>query len=136
MAADFDHPVDDQHESKLKVILKLDDGLELPDHIKAAYWKFKRPADRISYPLDDGDLIRIALEAEGSTPEQAPYSFFNVLKEQEVHVDSPVEVKWRFGKWVPGRYKGNNGVEILVILDDDENAEDRMLSSDRVRLPE
>jgi hypothetical protein len=133
MAAE--HPVREDHENILRTLLKLTEGPELPQHVKDAYWRIKRPADRINYQLSGGDLIQIALAAEGATPEERPYSFLDVIADHGVEFDTVIEVKWRFGKWHKGWFKGVRGTDIVVVLDD-ETAEERILSPDRVRLPE
>jgi len=128
MAVGYEHPVDEHHEAILKTILKLDEGLELPDEVKREYWKIKRPADRIGHHLDGGDLIRIALAAFGSTPEVGPYSFLPYSK--NFKAGDPVVAEWR-GNKTPAKFVRVKGKQVVVLFDDG-TAEERSIPHDKV----
>lgn len=132
MAADYVVP--QQHEAILRKMLLLEVGPELPLDLKKAYLRRRRLADRGGLRLGETDLIEVALDYGLGLPEEdEPQDFMDVLKENTVHLGTNVEVKWRFGKHVPGKYQGTKNQKVLVLLDDG-TGEVRQIDPAKVKL--
>ena len=132
----FQHEIDDLHARTLRALMKIGEDRPIPDGLQRIYWKFRNLADRLSYWISDGDLIRFVLEAKLEPGVSRPYSFLDVVRENpDVKRDSPVEAKWRGGEWVRGAFHGFRGPDVMVVLEDG-TAELRLFHPADVRLPE
>jgi hypothetical protein len=129
----------DEHAARLRTLLKLQDGVEIPEPIADVYWKYKRLADRQGECLTAADLRNIVVTWSIITPNaklpEDPRTFANVVEEGGVEYDSPVEAKFR-GEYVSGRYKGvrSNGGRISAIIVE-MDGEERNIKPAHVQLP-
>lgn len=130
-----DYVIPPEHEEMLKRAFQLDvETDDLPEDAKISYWARKVIADRLSYELEAGDMVQIALERSAYVPPPQPPSFIEHLKKSKVSLDTPIEVRWR-NKWHPAKFKGLNGRKdkVLAMIDNDDSAEVREIPDECVR---
>ena len=108
---------------------------DLPPKLVERYWVNKRCADRMGYGLQQGDLLRLAVESGFGKPVEADNvgpTVADLWRKQQLAPEAPVMVQWR-GKPTPGKLiRVTSSNECVVSLDGDP--EERRFSVDRVSL--
>jgi hypothetical protein len=128
--------MNDEHEAKLKTLLRLQPAEALPESVVNWYWTYKELADRIgACNLTDEALIYIVMQAvPQDLPSEPAETFLNVLADNpEIHSGATVLLRWQRGQWVESQFIGVNGDKQIVVM---YRNEERTVSPDRVKLPE
>jgi len=128
--------ISDEHAALLRLALGLGNFDEIPKDVETRYWTFRTAADRLGLFLSERDILPIVCEIPRAVIADRPPKFLERAQNGEFGYDTDVYVKWKFGKFVPGKYRGCAGAtDVLVLIEGDEG-EDRRVSGDRVFLPE